>query len=115
LCLFLGLLASAGTTLQEVRISHGRRNVPVTQKLLDGAEVVAVLQEVRREAVAQSVATGGRREARAADGASDHLLKAGLGEVMAADEAATRVRRPPGGREQPVPAQLAVSVGVLPG
>lgn len=48
---------SAPTTVQHVRVDHRRRHVPVPEQLLNGADVVPVLEQVRRERVPQRVAT----------------------------------------------------------
>jgi len=54
-----------GAAVQHVRIDHGRRDVAMTEEFLDCANVVARLQQGRREAVTQAVAprcsrSGGR-------------------------------------------------------
>jgi hypothetical protein len=40
-----------GTTVEDVRVNLGRSNVTVAEKLLNRADVVAVLQQMRCEAV----------------------------------------------------------------
>jgi len=47
-----------GPPLEDVSVDHGRRDVVVTQELLDGADVVARFEEVGCEAVAKGVAGG---------------------------------------------------------
>jgi len=42
--------------MEDVRIDHRRRDVAVAEELLHGADVVAPLEEVRRERVAEGVA-----------------------------------------------------------
>ena len=53
-----------------MRIDHGRVHVPVAQQLLDGADVVAVLEQVGREGVPQGVRAGPLGDA----GPPDRLL-----------------------------------------
>ena len=47
------------TGLEDVGVDHRRAHVIVAEQLLDGADIVAGLEEVGREAMAQRVATGG--------------------------------------------------------
>jgi hypothetical protein len=56
----------------------------VVQELLDGANVVAVLEEVRNEAVAQRVARGALGDARGAAGVPEGALEDRLVEVVTA-------------------------------
>jgi hypothetical protein len=41
--------------VEDVRVDHCRADVIVTQQLLDGADVAAILGEMRRKGVAQSI------------------------------------------------------------
>jgi hypothetical protein len=59
-------------------------HVGVAEQLLDGTDVVAVLQQVRGEGMPQRVAPGGLRDARPADRAPYRLLDRRLGEVVSA-------------------------------
>ena len=52
----------------EVRVHLRRRQARVSQKLLDAAEIAAALEQVRREAVAQSMGPDDRTRARLAAG-----------------------------------------------
>lgn len=47
---------AACSVLQDVRIDHGRSHVAVAEELLDGADVVAALQQVGGEGVAERMA-----------------------------------------------------------
>ena len=38
-----------GAAVQDVGVDHGRRDVAVAKELLDGADVVAILQQMGRE------------------------------------------------------------------
>jgi hypothetical protein len=55
---------AATAAVEDVGVDHRGRDVAVVQELLDGANVVAVLEEVRNEAVAQRVARGALGDAR---------------------------------------------------
>jgi hypothetical protein len=50
-----GAAYAARTVLQDVGVDHGRGDA-MAEELLDGADVVATLQQVRREGVAEGVA-----------------------------------------------------------
>src|SRR5450756_2850886 len=53
MCIRDSALAAA---VEHVRVDHGRADVLVTKQFLDGADVVARLEQVGREGVAQGVA-----------------------------------------------------------
>lgn len=42
---------AAATPIQDVGVDHRRRDVAMAEQLLDGANVIAGFQEVRREGV----------------------------------------------------------------
>ena len=63
------------------------------EELLDGADVVAVLEEMRGERVPQRVAASMLLDARGANGKLDGPLHGGFFEVMASPNAATRIYR----------------------
>lgn len=48
---------AASAAIQHVRVDHRRRNVGVTQELLDGAYVVSSLEQMRRERMPHRVTT----------------------------------------------------------
>lgn len=50
-----GATHTALTSVQNVRVDHRRRHVPVPEQFLDGANVVSNLQHVGGEGVAQDV------------------------------------------------------------
>ena len=79
-----GAQDAGGAAVQHVGVDHGGGHVAVAEELLDGADVGAVLQEVGGEGVAEGVAGGSLRDARAAYGVTDCALHGGLVEVMAA-------------------------------
>jgi hypothetical protein len=47
-----GTLQTHGSAIQDVRVNHGRADISVTQQFLDSANVIAVLEKMRRERVA---------------------------------------------------------------
>ena len=65
----------ARTAIQDVRVDHGRRHVTMTEQLLDGLDVVPVLQQVGGERVAEDVAPCGLRDARRAYSVADGALE----------------------------------------
>ena len=63
-------------------VDHRRGHVLVAEQLLDGADVVARLRQVRREGVAERVATHMLDNAGPADSLLDRPLHQGLMKVM---------------------------------
>jgi hypothetical protein len=85
----------------------------VAQQLLDGADVVAVLQEVGGERVPEGVARGGLGDSGAADRILPRPLKDGFVEVVTATLAGDAVHVEARGREEPLPSQGSARVRVL--
>ena len=58
----IGLITPGWPPVQDVRVGLRGRDVAVSERLLQGADVLPVFQQVRRERVAQRVGTdpGGR-------------------------------------------------------
>lgn len=50
-----GTLDGEWTAIEDMCVDHGRRHVPMAEKVLHGSDVVAVFEHVRGERVAQSV------------------------------------------------------------
>ena len=90
-----------------MRVDHGCCDVLVAEELLDGADVVAGLEKVGCETVAQGVAGGGLGDARGADGAVDGALHAGLVEVVPPDDPGARVPGEGWRRKEPEPSPLS--------
>ena len=59
---------TAAAAIQDVRVDHGRADVAMAEELLDGADVVAVLEQVGRERVAKCVTARVLGDAGGADG-----------------------------------------------
>jgi hypothetical protein len=86
----------------------------MTWQLLDGPDVVPVLQQVGGEGVAEGMAPCGLRDARRAYSVADGTLEDGLVEVMASLLPGLAITVYPGGREHPLPRPLPSRVRVLP-
>ena len=69
--------------VEDVGVDHGGGDVAVAEEFLDGADVVAGLKEVGREAVAEAVARGGFGEVGGYDRFVKRPLKDGFVKVMA--------------------------------
>jgi hypothetical protein len=52
------VIDTAATPIQDMRVDHGRADIPVPQQLLDRPDVIPVFEEVRGEWVPQRMATG---------------------------------------------------------
>jgi hypothetical protein len=70
--------------VQDVRVDHGGAQVTVSEQFLDRANVVTVLEEMRREGVPEGVTRGSLGQARLEDGFLDRPLEHGFMEVMTA-------------------------------
>ena len=66
-------------------VDHGRLDVFVTEELLDGADIVARNEEVRRKRVSEGVAAGSLGEPGISCSLFDGFLDHRLVEVVAAD------------------------------
>src|SRR5213593_719528 len=77
-----GAADTAAAAIEDVGVDHGGADVAVADELLDGPDVVAGLEEVGGERVAQSVAAGGLCDAGVAHGVLDRALHDGLVQVM---------------------------------
>jgi hypothetical protein len=97
-----------------MRIDHRGTDVPVAEELLDGADVVVVLEQVGREGVSEGVARGELGNARGADGVLHRALENGFVEMMAATLAGEPVHVEPCGGEDPLPRPFAPGMRVLP-
>ena len=69
--------------LKDVRVDHGGLDVFVAQPLLDGADIVVILQQVRGEAMPEGVARHALFKAGGTGGGADGFLLAALVQVMA--------------------------------
>lgn len=68
--------------LQNMRIDHRRRQLRVPQQLLHGADVIARLEQMRRERVPQGVTSGRLPDPGRADGPLDRFLQRRLRDMV---------------------------------
>ena len=73
-----GALDASAAAVQDVGVDHGGADVVVAQELLDGADVVARLEQVGGERVAKGVARDVLGQSGVHGGAVDCALKHGL-------------------------------------
>src|SRR5688572_2997599 len=73
--------------IEHVRVDHGRRHVAMPEQLLDRTDVVAGLEQRRRERMAKAVARRGFGEPRGASGCAEGFLQHGFVEVVAVEQA----------------------------
>jgi hypothetical protein len=106
---------AAPSAVQEVGIEHRRRDVLVTEQLLNCSDIVPVLEEMRGERVPESMAARGFVDTRLADRFAHGALEHRLVGVVAQDGAAPRIPRKLPGREDVLPRPFARRPGVLPG
>src|SRR5690606_1490975 len=99
--------------VEDVGVDLGGGDVLVAEQLLDGAQVVAVLEQVGGERVAQGVAGGRLGDARAAHRRLHRPLQQALLVVVPAHHAATRIDAAPARREHVLPAPLARGADIL--
>jgi hypothetical protein len=83
------------------------------EELLDGADVVAVLEQVRGERVPQRVAAGMFPDAGSANAERDRALHGGFVEVVPSAQAAARIDRDAHSGEDVLPGKLASGVRVF--
>src|SRR5664279_4944214 len=102
-------------TVENVRVDHRRADVLVAEQLLDGADAVAALEQMRREGVAQRVARGVLGDAGTPHGVADGALDDGGVHVMAALLPGAVVGPAALLREDPLPAPLRRCARVLAG
>ena len=76
-----------GTALEDVGVDHGGFDVFVSEKFLDGANIVAVLEEVGSKGVAEGVCSDGFLYFRELGGAVNCFLQNAFVEMMAANNA----------------------------
>src|SRR5690606_22704049 len=104
---------AVAAAVEDVGIDLRGGDILVAQQLLDGANVVALLQQVGGEGMAQGVA--GRRlgDPRAAHGRLHRPLQEALVVVVPTHDPAARVGAAPARREHVLPAPLAPGTDVL--
>lgn len=94
-------------------IDHGRADVTVAEQLLDRAHVVAVLEKVNCEGVAQGVTARSLGDAGILKGFLEGPLYDGLMNMMAPAFACALVEVQPLRREHPLPGPVSAGARVL--
>ena len=102
-----------GAGVEDVGVDHGRRHVPVSEKLLDGADVVAALQKMGGEGMAQGVAADGLGDAGGARGVAYVALDGGFVAVVTAALSGGGVGVDAAGGKDPLPGPFARGAGVF--
>src|SRR5206468_7829144 len=100
--------------VEDMRVDHRGTDVAVTEELLDGPDVVVILEQVGREGVSESVARGELGNARGTDGVLHGALANGFVEMMAATLAGETVHVEPCGWKDPLPRPFAPGMRILP-
>jgi hypothetical protein len=101
------------TALEHVRVDHRGSDVSMAEEGLHRANVVAVLQEVRREGVTQRVTRDSFRDARASRGSPDGALNYRFVQVMSPGLSGLAISVRPGRREDPLPSPVWARSGIL--
>jgi hypothetical protein len=99
--------------VEHMGVDHSRADVAVAEELLNGADVVTVLEEVGGKAVAEGVAARVLVDAGVADGLFDGALEGGFSGMVPADPAGARVNGAVGGGKDILPCPLAAGVWIL--
>ena len=83
---------AASSSIEDVRVDHHSLHAGVAEELLDGADVVPVLQKVGGEGVAERVGARALGDARAPAGGDDGTLDRGLVQTGLEDRACAASR-----------------------
>lgn len=100
-------------TIQDVRVNHRCRHVPVAEQFLNRSDVVARIEKMRGERMAEGVACRGLRDPGPQGSLANRLLKYRLMEMMPPPPAALRVDVETRGGEDPLPTRLPRRARVL--
>ena len=100
-------------SVEDVGVDHGGFEAFVAEEFLDGADVLAGLQEVGGEGVAEGVAAGFFGEAGFLDGGGDGFLDDAGVQVVSVAGLVLGVVVGAGGGEEPLPGPLAGGAGEL--
>ena len=99
--------------VENMGIDHRRAHVLVAKKLLDGADVVALLQQVGGKRVTEGMARRRLGDPGGTDGILHRSLKHGFVKVVPASLAGDGLHVETRGGEDPLPAPFAAGVRVL--
>ena len=86
-----GAADAEAASVEDVGVDHGGLPVAVAEEFLDRADIVAGLEQVRREGVAERVARRALGDVGLADGAGDGALHGTLMQMAAHGEAGVGV------------------------
>ena len=100
--------------VEHVRVDLCGADIPVPEELLNGADVVPVLEQVGREGVAQGVRCGPLRDPGSADRTFHDPLENGLVQVVPTPLARVPVQIEACRGEDPLPHPLPARVRILP-
>ena len=106
---------AARPAVQHVGVDHGGGHVAVPKELLDRTNVVAILQQVGGEGVAEGMAGGVLGKAGPSDGVLDGALEYGFVEMVAPPLAGDAIHVDPRGGERPLPPPFPAGGRILPG
>src|SRR5262245_10997213 len=98
-----------------MRVNLRRGHVAGAEKLLDGPDIPACLEQVRGERVAERVTGSALRDPGTADRVLDGALHHRLVKMVAPALAGLALDVDARGREDPLPRPLATGAGVFPG
>jgi hypothetical protein len=97
--------------VEHVGVDHRGFDIAMAEKLLDGADVVAILQQMGGEAVAESVTGDAFGEGGQVRGLVDGALEPGGTKVVTADVTRARIGRQARGGESELPDPIAAGRG----
>jgi hypothetical protein len=106
-------LDAEGAAVEDVGVDHGGGDVAVAEELLDGADVVASLEEVGGKGVAEGVAANALGELGGDGGLANGALEDGFVEVVATAFVGGWVEVDACGGEEPLPGPFARRAGVF--
>ncbi len=94
-------------------VDHGRIQIFVAQKILDGADIISGLKQVRGKRVAKSVNARRLGDVRLFQSGFHGPLQYLLADMMTTDDAASRVDRKFTGREYILPCPFSAGIGIF--
>src|SRR3990170_7201867 len=104
---------AAAALVEDVRVDHRGRDILVAEKLLDGADVIAALQQMRGETVPQDMRRHGFCDTSLPCDLRYGALHDLLVQVMAANDAVERIGLAAAGGEYVLPGPAATRTRVL--
>ena len=111
----LGTSHAAAASIQDVGIDHRRAHVLVAKEFLHGTDGVVIEQQVRGETVAKDMRRDVLADACLASRLADSFLHHRRVQMKSVPNPRESVDVVRGGGEDPLPASLAVNVGILAG